>query len=155
MPEVKHPWLWGLSLVATLYFVLRACYSPVWDLAVEDLMLILPASCLYFLAGYAYGRKKGWEFHIWLVSVLLIILVLHIVAACLQLQGGDGFSFSGYLTSSVRPDGDSVTGMYGYYGSFANFAVITGLMCLSLGAWGRFGISLRVVFILLGLSLFS
>ena len=42
--------------------------------------------------------------------------------------------------------------MYGYYGSFANFAVIAGLLCMSLGVWGRLTFSVRGAVFLLGMA---
>ncbi|MBT8036557.1 MAG: O-antigen ligase family protein [Verrucomicrobiae bacterium] len=143
---------WLLSLVAIFYFVGRACLSPVWDLGVEDLMLILSAGLLYLIAGYTVGGKSGIRLRLGLAAVVVVLLLLHLGACVLQIKGSEGYSLSLYLGGSSRASVDHVTGMYGYYGSFGNFAVIAGLLCLSLGVWGRFSYGIRTIIFLLGLT---
>ena len=145
-------WLLGLSLIVIGYFVGRACLSPVWDLGIEDLMLILPAGLLYLIAGHAVVGKAGITLRQSLAWVVIVLLLLHLGSCLLQLQGGEGYSLSLYITGAQRVSVGHVTGMYGYYGSFANFAVIAGLLCLSLGAWGRFTYLVRGLLFLLGLA---
>ena len=143
-------WLLGLSLIAIVYFVGRACLSPVWDLGVEDLMLIVSAGILYLIAGYAVTGKSGILLRQGLAWVVVVLLLLHVGAAAMQLNGGEGYSAAYYFTGVGRSSPENVTGMYSYYGSFANFAVIAGLLCLSLGVWGRLSVMLRVMMCLLG-----
>ena len=143
-------WLLGLSLIAIVYFVGRACLSPVFDLGVEDLMLILPAGLLYLVAGYAVVGKAGITLRQGLAWMVVVLLLLHVGSCVMQLNGGEGYSLSLYITGAQRASVGHVTGMYGYYGSFANFAVIAGLLCLSLGVWGRLSVMLRVLMCLLG-----
>jgi O-antigen ligase/tetratricopeptide (TPR) repeat protein len=145
-------WLLGWALVATGYFVARACYSPVWDLGVEDLMLILPAGILYLIAGYMIAGKHGALLRQALAYVVVVLLLLHVGAAVMQLSGSEGYSLSRVFTGAERASPGHVTGMYGYYGSLANFLVIAGLLCLSLGVWGRFSYSVRTAVFLLGLG---
>ncbi len=140
-----------VAFVSIAYFVLRACTSPVWDLAIEDLVLIFSAGILYLIAGYAVRGKEAARFRQGLAWVVVILLVLHLGAALMQLVGGEGYSLSRYVTSAIRSSSGRVTGMYGYYGSFANFAVIAGLLCLSLGVWGRMAYHHRGLMFLLGL----
>jgi O-antigen ligase/tetratricopeptide (TPR) repeat protein len=144
-------WLLWLCLVSIGYFVVRACLSPVWDLGVEDLMLIVSAGILYLIAGYAVTGKSGILLRQGLAWVVVVLLLLHVGAAVMQLNGGEGYSAAYYFTGVARSSPENVTGMYSYYGSFANFAVIAGLLCLSLGVWGRLSVMLRVMMCLLGL----
>ena len=143
-------WLLGLVLVSVGYFVVRACLSPVWDLGVEDLMLIVSAGILYLTAGYAVTGKSGILLRQGLAWVVVVLLLLHVGAAVMQLNGEEGYSLSYYFTGVARSSPENVTGMYSYYGSFANFAVIAGLLCLSLGVWGRLSVMLRVMMCILG-----
>ncbi len=143
-------WLLVLVSLATLYFAVRAWFSPVRDLGVEDLMLILPTTVLYLLAGYVWGGKKGIVARNWLAGTVIVLLLLHLGSACLQLTGSDGYSLTKFFTGATRASQDHVTGMYGYYGSFANFAVIAGLLSLSLGIWGRLHVVLRPVLVVVG-----
>ena len=148
--KVANPKLLGLCLIATMYFTLRAWLSPVIDLGIEDLMLILPASLLYLLVAHTLPGLLGAKFRQGVAGIVLGILLLHIGAAFIQLSGGEGYSLAGYFSSANAASEARVSGMYSYYGSFANFAVIAGLLCLSLGIWGRFVLSLRVIMFVLG-----
>jgi len=140
-----------LAILATLYFIIRAYFSPVADLGMEDLMLILPAALLYFIAAYGVHGKSGVKLRQGLAWVVILLLLCHLTSSVYQLQGEEGFSLARYFTSTVRSSEGSVTGMYGYYGSFANFAVIAGMLCLSFGVWGRMKLALRACLFLLGL----
>lgn len=142
----------GLSLIAIFYFVGRAWLSPVFDLGVEDLMLILSAGVLYLVAGYAVVGKAGINLRQGLAWVMIVLLLLHLGSCVMQLNGGEGYSLSLDITGAQRASVGHVTGMYGYYGSFANFAVMAGLLCLSLGVWGRLSVILRVLLFILGLA---
>ena len=143
-------WLLALVFISIGYFVTRACLSPVWDLGVEDLMLIVSAGILYLIAGYAVTGKSGILLRQCLAWVMVVLLLLHVGAAAMQLNGGEGYSAAYYFTGVGRSSPENVTGMYSYYGSFANFAVIAGLLCLSLGVWGRLSVMLRVMMCLWG-----
>lgn len=150
----KSQYAWPLIfiLVAISYFVIRACCSPVWDLGVEDLMLILSAAILYLIAGYAMSGRAGIALRQALAAAVILLLLLHMGACLMQLQGGKGFSLALYLLGAELKAPRYVTGMFSYYGSFANFAVIAGLLTLSLGIWGRFAYGFRVLVSLLGLA---
>lgn len=140
-----------LSAFALIYFTIRALTSPVFDLGMADLMLILPAGALYLMAGYGLTGKSGVKLRQGLAWVVIALLICHLSSAVLQLQGEQGFSLARYFSSTVRSSDGHVTGMYGYYGSFANFTVIAGLLCLSLGVWGRMAYLIRAGLFLLGL----
>ncbi|NWK55184.1 O-antigen ligase family protein [Verrucomicrobiaceae bacterium N1E253] len=146
----RKSWLLGLSLGSIFYFVGRAWFSPVFDLGVEDLMLILPASILYLVAGYGMRGKSGVHLRMGLAITVIVLLLLHIGSCVLQIKGGEGYSLTPLFTGAVRSSDGHVTGMYGYYGSFANFAVIAGLLSLSLGIWGRGGFASRGALFLFG-----
>lgn len=150
--EFRAKGLLVLSLAATAYFAARAVMSPVPDLAVQDLMLLLPAGTLYLTAGFICCGRTAERFRQGLAWVVVALLLCHSVAASMQLAGGSGFSLVRYLSPAVADSGGRITGMYGYYGSFANFMVIAGLLSLSLGVWGRFRVFPRGVFICLGCS---
>ena len=149
----RHPYIWlqALALVAIFYFAIRAYWSPVHDLGIEDLMLILPAGLLYLVVGYNVGGKGGIKLRESIAWVVIFILLLHVGSCFLQLKGGGGYSLSIYFSGSSRATPTHINGMYGYYGSFANFAVIAGFLCLSLGVWGRYGHGLRILITLLGM----
>ena len=148
--KVDFKWLLMVSILAFVYFILRAVVSPVRDLGIQDLMLILPAGLLYIIAGYCVSGKIGVRFRQGLASVVILLLLLHLGSALLQLAGSDGYSLSRYLASTVPTSGNRITGMYTYYGSFANFMVIAGLLCLSLGGWGRFSNGVRAILFICG-----
>lgn len=142
-------------ILAISYFLWRAVISPVPDLASEDIFLILAAGILYIVSGYIVA---GPGIRLSLAAVILFMLCLHIGSALLQLTGNNGYSFVGIFSAGVSlpwapPEGwvTPVSGMYGYQGSFANFAVISGLLALSLGLWGRFHTWLRVALCLLAI----
>ena len=139
----SYIWLQGLALVAIFYFALRAYLSPVRDLGIEDLMLIIPASSLYLVAGYALTGKDGIKIRQGLAITVILLLALHVLYCLFQFNGVEGYSLARYFEGSTRSSSKQVTGMYGYYGSFANFAVIAGFLCLSLGVWGRLTFAVR------------
>ena len=149
----RHPYIWlqVLALVTLFYFAIRAYWSPVYDLGIEDLMLILPAGLLYLVVGHSVGGKGGIKLRESIAWVVIFILLLHMGSCLLQLKGGGGYSLSIYFSGSSRAAPTHINGMYGYYGSFANFAVIAGFLCLSLGVWGRYGHGLRILITLLGM----
>lgn len=146
-----HGWLQLLAIVSIAYFAARAYWSPVLDLGIEDIMLILPAGLFYLIAGYSVVGKDGIKLRMSVAWVVVFLLLLHLLSCILQIWGGEGYSLSLYLSGSSRSTAGSITGMYGYYGSFANFAVIAGLLCLSLGAWGRYNFGARAGIAMLGL----
>ena len=145
-------WLLGLSLISIVYFVTRAYLSPVRDLGIEDLMLIIPACSLYLIAGYALTGKDGIKIRQVLAITVILLLALHVLYCLFQFNGVEGYSLARYFEGSTRSSSKQVTGMYGYYGSFANFAVIAGLLCVSLGVWGRLTFSVRGAVFLLGIA---
>lgn len=148
----SYIWLQGLALVAIFYFALRAYLSPVRDLGIEDLMLIIPASSLYLVAGYALTGKDGIKIRQGLAITVILLLALHVLYCLFQFNGVEGYSLARYFEGSTRSSSKQVTGMYGYYGSFANFAVIAGFLCLSLGVWGRLTFAVRGAVFLMGMT---
>ena len=141
-------WRWAVAaLIAIVYFLLRASMSPVADLAMEDVFLVSAAGLFYLLAGPIGGTV---EMRISLALVVVLLLILHLGAALHQLAGGDGYSMIWELTNKAMLEGNVVTGMYSYRGSFANFAIIAGILSLCLGLWGRFAIAIRVLFVSIG-----
>lgn len=143
-------WLLTLVTVTIGYFIIRSGLSPVFNLGVQDLMLILPASIFYLIAGYCFSGQLGARVRLGLAWLVIFLLLLHLGSALIQLKGSEGYSLSMYFTSAKAASSERITGMYGYYGSFANFMVITGLLCLSLGGWGKFSTVIRVTFFVLG-----
>ncbi|MFV0511720.1 MAG: hypothetical protein ACK5M8_21095, partial [Shewanella algae] len=129
-------WLGWFVVAGMVYFIGRALKSPVIDLGLADLMLILGGGGLYITAGYLSDDVEGRRLHMSAAWVVLLVLLGHVGAAVFQAAGGDGYSLSRYFTSGARAS-EGISGMYGYYGSFANFAVIGGLLALSMGFWGR------------------
>ena len=95
----RHPYIWlqALALVAIFYFAIRAYWSPVHDLGIEDLMLILPAGLLYLVVGYNVGGKGGIKLRESIAWVVIFILLLHVGSCFLQLIGGGGYSLSMYF----------------------------------------------------------
>lgn len=148
-------WLPAFALVALVFFIVRAYCSPVRDLGVEDLMLILPAGLLYLIAGYSVGGKAGISLRLLIAWVVIFLLLLHVGSCFLQLHRGEGYSWSMYLTGVSLSDGSNITGMYAYYGHFANFAVIAGTLCLSLAIWGKYNYGVRVLLAILALLAFG
>ena len=150
-----YAWLPVFSVLAVCYFLVRAWLSPVKDLGIEDLMLIMPAGILYLSAGMVLSGKQAISVRLVLAWVVIFLLSLHVASGLMQLAGGKGFSVV-FQFMGARPASEgSVIGMYGYYGSFANFAVIAGLLCVSLGVWGRYALPVKGFIFLLGLvSLF-
>ena len=146
-------WLLLVSVAAIFYFVGRALLSPVWDLGVEDLTLIFCAGILYLVAGYVVRGKRGIHLRLGLAWVVIVLLLMHVGSCFLQLWGGEGYSLSLYFAGVKQTNASHITGMYSYYGSFANFAVMAGLLCLSLAIWGRFSFKSRGL--LLSLSIIS
>ena len=144
-------WLSAFSVLGICYFVVRAWLSPVKDLGIEDLMLIMPAGILYLSAGILLVGKQAVRARLTLAWVIILLLILHVVSSFMQLRGGEGFSPVYYYMGATPASQGHVIGMYGYYGSFANFAVIAGLLCLSLGVWGRFVFPVRGLIFCLGL----
>ena len=147
-----RPWLIILILSSIVYFITRAYLSPVRDLGIEDLMLIIPACSLYLIAGYALTGEYGIKIRLGLAITVILLLALHVLYCLFQFNGVEGYSLARYFEGSSRSSPKQVTGMYGYYGSFANFAVIAGLLCMSLGVWGRLTFSVRGAVFLLGIA---
>lgn len=148
---VDHSWLSVFSALGICYFVARAWLSPVKDLGVDDLMLIMPAGILYLSAGILLVGKQAVRVRLTLAWAIILLLILHVVSSVIQLRGGEGFSPVYYFMGATPASQGHVIGLYGYYGSFANFAVIAGLLCLSLGVWGRFVFPVRGLIFSLGL----
>ena len=134
-------------ILALAYFLVRAWLSPVVDLANEDLFLIIAAGLFYLLAGPVNGIAHA---RISIAGVVLLLLCLHLGSVLIQLLGGDGYSLVWQFANGVRPEGNVISGMYGYRGSFANFAIISGMLALCLGVWGRFAVWVRVGLVMLG-----
>lgn len=150
-PGSDRVWLPLLAIVSIAYFAARAHWSPVQDLGLEDLMLILPAGLFYLIAGHSVGDKAGVSLRLGIAWVVITLLMLHLASCFLQLYGDEGYSLALYFCGSSRSSDSHITGMYGYYGSFANFAVIAGLLCLSLGVWGKYKSTVKVFIFVLGL----
>ena len=148
--KLLNPWLILMSMAATGYFAMRACVSPVWDLGMEDLMLILPSALLYLVAAYGLTGVNGVSVRQGMARVVIALMLLNLGAALMQIGGYEGYSLSRIFAPASVTKESGVTGMYTYYGSFANFAVVAGLLCLSLGTWGRFVLAVRGGFLLLG-----
>ena len=143
--------LLGLVIVAAIYFIVRASLSPVRDLGVEDLMLILPAFAVYLVCTTGqFSSKVRWSF----VYLILGVLILHLASALIQLTGGRGFSLALFLSSSNPADNSFIVGMYGYRGSFANYTLVAGFVSLSLGVWHRCHIALKSCYVSLALLSF-
>ncbi len=149
--KFEYGWLAVFMVLSICYFVVRALLSPVLDLGIDDLMLIIPAGILYLLAGYGLTGRNSVRLRLGLTWVVVFLLMLHVVAGFLQIKGGDGFSVIFHFLGATRASQGHVTGMYGYYGDFANFAVIAGLLSLSLGIWGRFAFPVRSFIFVLGI----
>ena len=150
---VRSPYisLQGVALITVFYFAARAYWSPIHDLGIEDLMLILPAGLLYLIVGHNVGGTGGIKLRESITWVVIFILLLHMGSCLLQLKGGGGYSLSMYFSGSSRATPTHINGMYDYYGSFANFAVMAGFLCLSIGVWGRYGYGWRILIALLGM----
>ncbi|BDS06746.1 hypothetical protein NT6N_17860 [Oceaniferula spumae] len=136
-------------ILAICYLVYRAVTSPVMDLALEDIFLILAAGILYLVSGHVI---EGNKIRLSLAAIILLMLCLHIGSALMQFTDGAGYSFVRMFSQGVSPIWQSaseipvkITGMYGYQGSFANFVSMAGLLALSLGLWGRFGKWIRLL----------
>jgi O-antigen ligase len=137
-----------VPVVMTLgYLLIRAWFSPVWDLAIEDLYLIVSAGLFYLLSGHV---SRSISTRLLVAAMVLLILVFHLGSAVLQSFGGEGYSMIKLLANGGRSEGNVITGMYGYRGSFANFAIISGMLALSLGLWGRLARSIRITLAILG-----
>jgi O-antigen ligase len=136
-----------LVMLALAYFLIRAWMSPVVDLANEDLFLIIAAGLFYLLAGPVNGMPSA---RISIAGIVLLLLCVHLGSALIQLLGGEGYSIVWLFTNGTTPEGSVISGMYGYRGSFANFAIISGMLALCLGVWGRFAVGIRVVLVVLG-----
>ena len=147
-----YGWLPIFSVLAICYFVMRAWLSPVKDLGIEDLMLIMPAGILYLSAGFILNGKQAISARLVLAWAIIFLLCLHTVSGLQQLSGGKGFSIVYYFMGATPASEGHVIGMYGYYGSFANFAVIAGLLCISLGVWGRYALPVRGFLFVLGIG---
>ena len=145
--QIHLGWLLPV-LLATAYFLTRSWLSPVQDLALEDSFLILGVILLYLLGGVVVGFPMGRSALAW---TLVLVLCLHLGSAFMQAMGENGYGVVWLFTSGQRADGDVITGMYGYRGSFANFAAVGGVVSLSLGIWGRSKKWLRGILILIGL----
>jgi O-antigen ligase/tetratricopeptide (TPR) repeat protein len=152
--KFKYGWLTVFMVLSICYFVVRALLSPVLDLGINDLMLIMPAGILYLLAGILLVGKQAVRVRLTLAWAIILLLILHVASSFIQLQGAEGFSPVYYFMGATPASQGHVIGMYGYYGSFANFAVIAGLLCLSLGVWGRFAYPIRSLIFVLGIISF-
>lgn len=145
---IAPPRLTIFVVICAAYFLVRSVISPVVDLAREDIFLILAAMlmyvCLVDVLGYRQTRMQ-------LAYVVLIGLCLHLGSAVYQFEGGEGFRPISLFTNADRANPDGITGMYGYRGSFANYAAIASMLALSLGIWGRFWKWFRCVLCLLAL----
>ncbi|MBT8044917.1 MAG: O-antigen ligase family protein, partial [Verrucomicrobiae bacterium] len=144
----SHGLLWFV-LIAIGYFFVRAWFSPVQDLAYEDLYLIIGAALLYLLLVVSSNVSGGRTS---IAVVILVALMLHLGSSIHQLLGGDGYGMVWLFTDATRPDNNAVSGMYGYRGSFANFAMMSGMLSLCLGLWGKCGSIMRLALVLLGIA---
>lgn len=152
--KINIKMLWPV-IVAICYLLGRAVTSPVMDLALEDIFLILSAGITYILSSHII---VGSKIRLSLAAIILLVLCLHIGSALMQLTGGSGYSLVRLFSQGVPPIWESapkmsvkITGMYGYQGSFANFVSMAGLLALSLGLWGRFGKWVRLLLCLLSM----
>lgn len=151
-PSPLSPLLQTGVCVAILYFGIRASISPVTTLALSDLLLILPASCLYLAALHAPTPRESLRLRSSMLGAILLVFFLHLGSGILQLKGQPGYSPGLWLMGAKRVS-SVPTGMYGYYGGFANYLFIAGLICLSLACF-TYQSRLRRL-LLLGLSILA
>lgn len=137
--------LLGVVLVLS-YFGIRAHFSPVADFGVDDLFLILGAGLLYLIGGYACGSPHA---RLAIAYSVLLALCLNVSSAVMQIGGGEGVWPFQWFADVTRPGGSLITGMYGYRGSFANFAAIGSMLSLSLALLGRYHGFVRLLWLAL------
>ena len=76
--DASAKWLLALVTVVIVYFAVRALMSPVRNLGVQDLMLILPAGILYLVAGFGLSGSSGAGIRqglAWVVVLLLLLII--------------------------------------------------------------------------------
>ena len=140
--SLPAPYLLIGSVGTLLFLGIRAQYSPVVDFGLDDTFLILAAGVLYVVAGYLCASPTV---RIGIAYVFLIGFVLNIGSAVMQANGGDGYWPLAWFAEVSRPKGSVITGMYGYRGSFANFAAMASMLSLSLALLGRYHAIIRVL----------
>ena len=94
----------GLFLIAVNSLYFRGVFSPVRDLANEDMVLIAMSGLFFFV--FASLRSGGR----WLLSSLMVLTVIHVVAACLQKLGMLPTHSTG-----------RVSGLFWHYNYYADF----------------------------------
>ncbi len=115
-----------VSAVGFLYFYTRAMMSPVFDLGLGDLFILLPAAGVYFL--YVSGCVSRKQFFWGVVSIVLVLGMLNVMMFYPPLNA---------LRDSILPfaQGDRESGLYNHRNFCSNMLMMVVLISTSVGLW--------------------
>ncbi|MDQ8188872.1 O-antigen ligase family protein [Roseibacillus persicicus] len=139
-------WLLISAFLGGGYFILRAAYSPVWDLARKDVVLLTCALSALVAGACSFRYKLGSN--MFLVT-LIFLLIGHGVVAFYQGVVDSSYSFLG----SARVDRVGVSGFYYHRNYFAGFLEISAPLFVALAArggrrwllWGGVALSIAIL----------
>ena len=115
------------TLVVILYLLLRAYFSPVYDLARQDMFLILSGAMLYCINGVFVPSKIVRK---WTTLAFVIIMVLNLLN---WIPAVDHF----HDITLDYAVGERKTGLFHHRNFFGNFMFMMACLCLSLALLGN------------------
>jgi len=124
-----------LFIIPVLYFFGRALFSPVFDFAEQDLVLITASSIIYFWIAYA-SPKLNFSI-LW--SVVALIIILNMLMFLPSLSALRNNVFGGAI-------GDWNTGLYNHRNFFANMMMMCSLVMSGICLLSHYSIILRMMF---------
>ena len=128
LPENRWSHNLGVHLivfVVFLYFVVRAFFSPVWDLGRYDILLVSISFLSYLSASISLKYRGGQAL---LLACLGILFIIHALISAIQFKWDPSFSFF----RRPRMDMEGVSGAYFHRNYFAGFLALVGPFLLGL-----------------------
>lgn len=143
-----------LPLISTIllgaYIILRGLFSPIPYLALNDLLMVGGAVCVYLLVALYVTTPKA---RLWLLGGCFVIGFLHVVAGFLQFRNQDDFMFLSHLPDAFplpqifrNATGWRASGFYVCPNHMAGYLESLAVFALAYCCWGRFSPLGRMVF---------
>lgn len=142
--KIPGPFLLSIALITVAWFAGRALTSPVWELALADLLLLAAAVGCFCWVRMLDGHVSGQRVFHWGIAVLLLANFAVILVQ---------WKNPGYLPLFDKIPVDSGrTGFFTHYIEAANFMVVTSMWTAGAAVWGPHSKFTRIFFGLVAMA---
>lgn len=128
--------------LTTIYFYLRAEFSPVASFAMEDLFLIFGMSSCYFITKLVRRKDVVERCVLITMTILIIVNLLMFVPAINELRDE--------LLNFAK--GEENTGLFNHRNFYSQFMALGCCVLLSYALFSKYPAWIRIIFVLLGIS---